>query len=203
MAVEESYSYNPYGLTIKTGGTMTNNPYAYTGRELDDTDLYYYRARYYDPTIQRFINEDPISLKGGLNTYSYVGNNPISFIDPLGLYPGEGIVNFFSDAFGADADFWRNYQDMRNANTIGADKYFHCKANCEAAQRGLGGSIESQLLSELRELTDEYLKGDPRQACDADRQANNHGRKGGTNNPDTSCRDTCSPFRPNGLSPQY
>lgn len=53
--VVENYNYDPYGNTTKNSAVVTNNPYAYTGRELDDTDLYYYRARYYDPTIQRFI----------------------------------------------------------------------------------------------------------------------------------------------------
>jgi RHS repeat-associated protein len=44
----------------------------------------YYRARYYDPKIGRFISEDPIGFLGGVNFYSYVGGNPISLIDPLG-----------------------------------------------------------------------------------------------------------------------
>ena len=59
------YNYSPYGVTTKIGGANTGNPYAYTGREFDDDDLYYYRARYYDPTIQRFISEDPIYYAAG------------------------------------------------------------------------------------------------------------------------------------------
>lgn len=92
---------------------------------------------------------------------------------------------------------------MREANTIGADKYFHCKANCEAAKRGLGGDIESTLLSETRELFDEYLKGDPKEACDADREANDHGRDAGRNDPNVDCREACDKFRPNGLDEKY
>ena len=68
--------------------TNTNNPYAYTGRELDDTDLYYYRARYYDPTTQRFLSQDPIGFASGdFNFYRYVGNSPTYFRDPSGENP--------------------------------------------------------------------------------------------------------------------
>ncbi len=55
------------------------NPYQYTGRENDATGLYFHRARYYNPSFQRFISEDPIGMGGGINLYAYVGNNPISF----------------------------------------------------------------------------------------------------------------------------
>lgn len=46
-----------------------------------------YRARYYDPTIGRFISEDPSKFRGGVNLYAYAAENPISFRDPLGLCP--------------------------------------------------------------------------------------------------------------------
>jgi RHS repeat-associated protein len=62
------------------------NGYAFTGREWDtQTGLYYYRARYYDPKIGRFISEDPIGVMGGMNFYAYVENRPTLFIDPSGL----------------------------------------------------------------------------------------------------------------------
>lgn len=60
----------------------------FTGRENDGTGLYYYRARYFSPTLQRFISEDPIKFAGGLNLYSYVENNPIMDSDPFGLKGG-------------------------------------------------------------------------------------------------------------------
>jgi RHS repeat-associated protein len=59
---------------------------AFTGREWDEeTGLYYYRARYYDPQIGRFISEDPIGFQAGVNFFSYVLNNPTNFTDPFGL----------------------------------------------------------------------------------------------------------------------
>ncbi len=81
---QTNYSYEPYGKTTASGN-LSDNSIAYTGRENDNTSLYYYRARYYHPGLQRFISEDPIGLRGGVNQYGYVGGNPISRVDPFGL----------------------------------------------------------------------------------------------------------------------
>src|SRR5207244_2773519 len=79
------YTYEPFGKT-STIGTASPNVAQFTGRENDNTGLYYYRARFYSPLTGRFITEDPIGFVGGdANLYGYVGNNPINQIDPLGL----------------------------------------------------------------------------------------------------------------------
>jgi RHS repeat-associated protein len=68
-----------------TAQNFRSKPLQYTGRPLDgETGLYYYRARYYDPEIGRFISEDPIGFAGGINFYAYVGNNPLVYNDPTG-----------------------------------------------------------------------------------------------------------------------
>ena len=76
------YTYDPFGNTSVTGGSAST--YQYSGRENDGTGVYYYRARYYNPTFQRFISEDPIGFTGGVNWYSYAGNNPVSNTDSSG-----------------------------------------------------------------------------------------------------------------------
>jgi len=84
-----TYTYDPFGKTTVTG--LSTNAFQYTSRENDGTGLYYYRARYYSPTLQRFLSEDPIGFAGGdPNLYAYVGNSPVRYRDPLGLW-GVGI----------------------------------------------------------------------------------------------------------------
>jgi RHS repeat-associated protein len=61
-------------------------PYLFTGRRFDyETGLYYYRARYYNPYIGRFLQTDPVGYGDGINWYVYCKNNPLSFVDPSGL----------------------------------------------------------------------------------------------------------------------
>jgi len=74
--------YDAFG-NPEVGGT---NGYAFTGREWDsETGLAYYRARYLDPKVGRFISEDPLRWLTGPNMYAYVSNHPTSSTDPFGL----------------------------------------------------------------------------------------------------------------------
>jgi RHS repeat-associated protein len=83
--LQTHYSFEPFGVTAVSGSTSANSV-QFTGRELDSTGLYYLRARYYNPRLQRFIAEDPLGFGGGdTNLYGYVGNRPTIFTDPFGL----------------------------------------------------------------------------------------------------------------------
>jgi RHS repeat-associated protein len=74
--VQTEYTYEPFGTTMVNGAASTN-PFQYTGRENDGTGLYYYRARYYHPELQRFTSQDPIGFGGeDINLYTYVRNDP-------------------------------------------------------------------------------------------------------------------------------
>jgi len=78
------YEYDVYG---RVGATDASHPnrILFTGREFDkETGLYYYRARYYNPQIGRFLQTDPIAYGDGMNLYRYCRNNPIATTDPSG-----------------------------------------------------------------------------------------------------------------------
>ena len=83
-SIANTYTYDSFGKLTGSSGSLVN-PFQYTARESDsETGLYYYRARYYDPTTGRFLTEDPIRFGGGINFYDYVANGPVLFVDPLG-----------------------------------------------------------------------------------------------------------------------
>ena len=88
-SVVQRYVYDSFGNIEQQVGNIVN-PYTYTGREIDiESGLYFYRARYYDSIMGRFINEDPIGFVAGDNNfYRYVQNNPVNFVDPYGYILG-------------------------------------------------------------------------------------------------------------------
>jgi RHS repeat-associated protein len=96
-AVQTQYTYDPFGNTT-VQGTSSANSYQFTGRENDGTGLYYYRARYYDQAISRFVSEDPIRMQDNPNVYAYVHDRPTILRDPFGLY---ALTGFTSPAFEA------------------------------------------------------------------------------------------------------
>ena len=100
--ITQAIAYDSFGNHTVSGNTR----YTYTGRERDaDTGLMYYRARFYDPQLGRFIGEDPIGLNGGINPYSYVLNNPARSVDPSGL-------DIYDFALGLVADHYLNDENV-------------------------------------------------------------------------------------------
>jgi RHS repeat-associated protein len=78
------YDYDVYG---RVGATDASHPnrFMFTGREFDkETGLYYYRARYYNAEIGRFLQTDPVGYDAGMNFYRYCNNNPWNRVDPTG-----------------------------------------------------------------------------------------------------------------------
>jgi RHS repeat-associated protein len=80
-----TYTYDGFGRLTNSTGSITN-PFRYTAREFDsETNLYNYRARYYDPAVGRFLSEDPRTFDSDVNFYAYVYNSPLNFTDPSGM----------------------------------------------------------------------------------------------------------------------
>ncbi|MFN8635252.1 MAG: RHS repeat-associated core domain-containing protein [Chloroflexota bacterium] len=97
-----TYTYTPFGSTSETvlAGGSSANAARFTGREDDGTGLYFYRARFYHPVLQRFLSEDPLGFAGGdTNLHAYVGNDPVNATDPSGENP-----LLLACAFGAAQD---------------------------------------------------------------------------------------------------
>ena len=95
--ITDTFAYDTYGKL--TGRTGTNKViFGYNGRDgviTDDNGLIYMRARYYSPSMKRFINADviagAISNAITLNRFAYANGNPVSFVDPFGLSAERGM----------------------------------------------------------------------------------------------------------------
>lgn len=143
-----STSYDSFG-----NATNQNFPtrYQFTGREFDNfTGLHYYRARFYDANLGRFISEDPIGLAGGINKYGYVKNSPLNFTDSLGLVQ-DGPTNFLRDPVAHDSylnlggltnGLSNTVSDLLGLDIIAQSAYTvgdYCRPNSERAMAGIIG----------------------------------------------------------------
>jgi len=83
----QTYGYDAFGNVTVSGSGNVAQPFMFTGREYDaETSMYFYRARYYDPVVGRFVTKDPIGFAGGdVNLYNYVDGNAVNDTDPEGL----------------------------------------------------------------------------------------------------------------------
>ena len=125
--IVNNYTYDEWG-NITTSNETISNPFKYAGEVYDsETGLYYLRARYYDPTVGRFINEDTIEGQVtnplSLNVYTYCGNSPVGYVDPSGHIPiapllakagANGAADFMTQLF------MNYYFNSNTAGDIGA-----------------------------------------------------------------------------------
>ena len=87
LALLQTTDYYPFGLTMANGNKANaDQPYQYGGKEWqNNTQVYDFHARQYNPALDRWFNIDPMLEKfSGISTYNYCANNPINLIDPDG-----------------------------------------------------------------------------------------------------------------------
>jgi type VI secretion system secreted protein VgrG len=158
--VAASYDYEPYGRTTSVG--EARNPFRYTGREQDSSDLYYYRARYLDPLNKRFLSPDPLGLSTGLNLYAYVEGDPISRRDPLGLWAGIDDLVFtgggalagllgqgVSDLLSGQLSGWEDYAGAAIGGAVLGETLLYAGPVVAGAAGGLATNLAKQGLKNL------------------------------------------------------
>ncbi len=110
---------------------------------------------------------------------------------------------FLVEMYGASIDFYRNYSDMKEANWLNSDKYFHAKANFFAAHRGPGGVYFAIHFSNLREIWDQNIMGYPRSDSVLDQKANSFGREQAKSYAPDQFMDALGIYRPKKLPLTY
>ncbi len=149
----EQTSYDSFGNAT----TNLSTRYQYTGREYDSfSGFHYYRARWYDANLGRFVSEDPIGFGGGdVNLYGYVWNDPLRFTDPMGL---DGWGNDFANWADARTEFprrsWQRdpqYWIWNGSANTAADLAFGFN-NMFRVGTGLGQAMYCENLSDLDRL---------------------------------------------------
>jgi RHS repeat-associated protein len=132
--VVNAYEYDSFGRLTSRNETVSNT-IGYTAREDDgQTGLYYYRARYYDPSTGRFLSEDPVQFGAGVNFFSYVFSNPVNLTDPTGL---------FSKGW-----HYKTTYDLAKAtfgNRPGCEYKAHAVATANMEEDEIGGGILSKV----------------------------------------------------------
>ena len=115
--VSQHVEYVPFGevfIEELSSSAKLNTPYLFNGKELDEeTGLYHYGARYYDPRTSLWLSTDPLELKyPNISTYTYCANNPIKFIDPNGADWFVNYQGFF---------YWENATSVPGFDYAGTD----------------------------------------------------------------------------------
>jgi len=112
-AMVAEYEYGPFGEILSKSGTMADaNPFRFSSEYYDsETGLVYYNYRYYSPEFRRWLSQDPMTERGGINIYILCSNNPINKYDYLGYFDLPDV-----DVTGIDA--WRAIAFII-ANSIG------------------------------------------------------------------------------------
>ena len=135
--------YDSFGNNVNASGSGGDR-FGFTGREHDAAlNLYYNRARFYDPATGRFLSKDPIGFESGdMNLFRYVNNSPINGRDPSGLDWLDSASNFFAGVgdvlTGSATDALRNYAGINGGIDYNSWEYSAGQLSGDALRIGMG-----------------------------------------------------------------
>ncbi len=142
--IQNSYQYDAFGVQLEEKEQF-HNRIRYTGQQYDEfTEQYYLKARYYNPVLGRFMQED-VYQGDGLNLYAYCRNNPVMYFDPSGY---EGCGN--SGQIGEDAN-----DNNSLYRKMGEDEY-NATINTGQLQGQIPGTDSSKWLSQSYDKVSEF-----------------------------------------------
>jgi len=169
-AVQGRAYYGPWGENAGASGQMDVRFrfHGELGVQTDPNGLLLMGARYYHPLLRRFISADPVQFMGGINWYVFAANNPISKVDPLGLWVHSGHTTLTNEAISqvggfSEADVRQilkgNLEVDRKTNHIGAvpDAEHNMPGNEQIAREGIAWKIKRAIQLEMEGKHDEAM----------------------------------------------
>jgi RHS repeat-associated protein len=137
-------TYNAFGAITSQTAPSLEPLFTYTGREWDpDVELYFYRARWYDPVLAQFISQDPIAFAAqDPNLRRYVSNAPTIHVDPFGLAKNRW--------FPRSSDEWGEATETLAGLLDQVEDHIFAKFQAGASHGSYGNQVSSQLNSKLR-----------------------------------------------------